>query len=57
VGDEVRISIGGIGGAQTREGWVGLSESFYFDATGTAFEDAEVEDGWYIVLDPAEGES
>lgn len=54
VAGEVRISIGGFAGIQTADGWQAAGHDFYFDATGTEFSVAEVEDGWHIVLDKTE---
>lgn len=47
----VKVYVGGLVIIQGRDGWAGTETPFYFDATGTEFEDAEVEDGFHIELD------
>lgn len=52
---EVRVYVGGFVAFQGNDGWVGVEQPFYFDATGTDFADAQVTDGWRIVIDSTEG--
>jgi hypothetical protein len=54
IGDEVHVFIGGMIAVQTDEGWQGAAKQFYFDATGTTFERAQIEQGWRIVLEAPE---
>lgn len=51
---ETRVYINGLIAIQTMDGWVAAEVPFSFDATGTAFEDAELQQGWRIVLERPE---
>ncbi|HKU50992.1 MAG TPA: hypothetical protein VJQ25_00875 [Nitrospira sp.] len=54
VGDTKQVDIGGLVAVQTADGWQPSNVNISFTATGTAFEDAELEDSFHIVLDKAE---